>query len=485
LSGSGIPEYLVLFRKWDEEHEDAHEPVRHYKTVKEAVKDGKDERYVLDLPTWQKYASPVWFDIQRTDVLNAKAAKDGSDERHLCLAEGTLVLTKRGYIPIETILPGQDEVLTDSGAWHKVTALAKTRENADVVRVNAHGVPRLIATPDHKVMAKRGYGSHPKRKLCRIQSEWTAAKDLDECYVKAALPPEMESEIDAQEWWVIGRWLADGHIDSRGKQFLVSIGKSKWEEFQNLAKGHIGHVSYNEACGCYQAGLVELSDAARGVMKRCGRGAANKVLPAECISLNQELSEALYQGYMSGDGHKMEDGKETASSVSRALLLGMAMVAQKALGRVAAVYAGRGERDSEICGRKIHCKQEWNMVLSPKYSFSAIEPDGAWKKVKRVEDAGTADVWSIEVETDHSYMAEGCIVKNCPLQRETIRRAVRLFTNPDDIVYSPFGGIGSEPYIALEQGRRAIAVELKESYFEQMVANCKSISEEGEISLFD
>lgn len=156
LSGSGIPEYLVLFRKWDEEHEDEHEPVRHYKTAKEAAKYGKDERYVLDLPTWQKYASPVWFDIPRTDVLNAKAAKDGSDERHIC-----------------------------------------------------------------------------------------------------------------------------------------------------------------------------------------------------------------------------------------------------------------------------------------------------------------------------------------PLQRETIRRAVRLFTNPDDIVYSPFGGIGSEPYIALEQGRRAIAVELKESYFEQMVANCKSISEEGEISLFD
>lgn len=59
----------------------------------------------------------------------------------------------------------------------------------------------------------------------------------------------------------------------------------------------------------------------------------------------------------------------------------------------------------------------------------------------------------------------------CPLQLEVIRRGVMLWTNPGDIVLTPFGGIGSEPYIAVEMGRKAIAVELKESYFRQMVAN--------------
>ena len=46
-----------------------------------------------------------------------------------------------------------------------------------------------------------------------------------------------------------------------------------------------------------------------------------------------------------------------------------------------------------------------------------------------------------------------------------------LWTNPGDIVLTPFGGIGSEPYVALEMGRRAVAVELKDSYYRQMVAN--------------
>lgn len=59
----------------------------------------------------------------------------------------------------------------------------------------------------------------------------------------------------------------------------------------------------------------------------------------------------------------------------------------------------------------------------------------------------------------------------CPLQLEVIQRCVELWTNQNDIVYDPFGGIGSVPYVALTLGRRAIASELKESYYKQMVAN--------------
>ena len=73
----------------------------------------------------------------------------------------------------------------------------------------------------------------------------------------------------------------------------------------------------------------------------------------------------------------------------------------------------------------------------------------------------------------------------CPLQLEVIRRAVKLWSNPDEIVFSPFGGIGSEPYIALEQGRRAVACELKPSYFEQLVRNCTAIADNNQLSFWD
>lgn len=59
----------------------------------------------------------------------------------------------------------------------------------------------------------------------------------------------------------------------------------------------------------------------------------------------------------------------------------------------------------------------------------------------------------------------------CPLQLEVIRRAVKLWTNPGDVVLSPFAGIGSEGYVALEQGRRFVGAELKESYYRMALAN--------------
>ncbi len=59
----------------------------------------------------------------------------------------------------------------------------------------------------------------------------------------------------------------------------------------------------------------------------------------------------------------------------------------------------------------------------------------------------------------------------CPLQLEVIRRGVMLWTNPDDIVLSPFMGIGSEGHVSVQMGRRFVGVELKASYYQQAVRN--------------
>ena len=63
----------------------------------------------------------------------------------------------------------------------------------------------------------------------------------------------------------------------------------------------------------------------------------------------------------------------------------------------------------------------------------------------------------------------------CPLQLDVIRRGVMLWTNPGDIVLSPFMGIGSEGYVAVEMGRRFVGAELKASYYQQAVANLNAV----------
>ena len=62
----------------------------------------------------------------------------------------------------------------------------------------------------------------------------------------------------------------------------------------------------------------------------------------------------------------------------------------------------------------------------------------------------------------------------CPLQLETIERAITLWTNEGDTVLTPFLGIGSEVYESIKMGRFGIGFELKESYFNEAIRNCKS-----------
>ncbi len=66
----------------------------------------------------------------------------------------------------------------------------------------------------------------------------------------------------------------------------------------------------------------------------------------------------------------------------------------------------------------------------------------------------------------------------CPLQLDVIERALTLWSAPDDLVFSPFTGIGSEGYCALQMGRRFVGAELKESYFNAACSNLGSATQQ-------
>lgn len=69
-SRQGLPDYVLVFRKTPSDEKQC-DPV------------GQDAR-LFPVDQWQRWASPVWMDIDQTDVLNVRAAKDADDEKHLC-----------------------------------------------------------------------------------------------------------------------------------------------------------------------------------------------------------------------------------------------------------------------------------------------------------------------------------------------------------------------------------------------------------------
>ncbi len=108
-------------------------------------------------------------------------------------------------------------------------------------------------------------------------------------------------------------------------------------------------------------------------------------------------------------------------------------------------------------------------------------PVSEWQKIASpiwmdINPSDTLQYRSAREHDDERHIA--------PLQLEVIRRGVRLWTNPGDTVLSPFMGIGSEGFVALEQGRKFVGVELKKSYFDQAVKNLDAATKEATQDLF-
>lgn len=446
----------------------------------------------LSKDEWIRDAKGIWWDIQETDTLEGwRTAGDEDDEKHVCLARGSLVLTRDGHKPIEEVAVG-DLVLTHRGRWRPVTA-KRCNGPRDVVSVGAQGVANLRLTPDHRLWTRPGRTTHPRAFAMQADPEWMPASDTLGSYVNLPLPPVEPSPLTPEDWWVIGRWLGDGHLDAHGRAHISCSREETDGLIQKLAAraGSVvtrrtgSQVMVKDRDGRHSTEFM-------ATLLRCGRGAGGKRLPSEALTLDPVRAEALLSGYLSADGHYVERYQRwTASSVSRALLLGMAMVAQRARGVVASVYAGRPAGSAEIEGRTVNTRQDWILSIPPTNLSGFVLDDGAWKKVRAIESAGQEEVWDLQVEEDESFVAEGAVVHNCPLQLEVIRRLVRLYSNPGDVVLDPFAGIGSTQYVALEQGRKARGFELKESYHRQALKNAAKAlqtavrSGPGMLGLFD
>lgn len=121
-----------------------------------------------------------------------------------------------------------------------------------------------------------------------------------------------------------------------------------------------------------------------------------------------------------------------------------------------------GEADVQV--KTDVTNEEWIEFASP-----------VWWDIKETDTLNTAVA---KADKDERHIA--------PLQLGLIDRAVRLWTNPGELVFSPFGGIGSEGYQAIKRGRRFHGIELKPEYWQVACRNLRGAesSTYGQ-SLFD
>ena len=133
----------------------------------------------------------------------------------------------------------------------------------------------------------------------------------------------------------------------------------------------------------------------------------------------------------------------------------------------------------------------------PDYLVTMRKPGENPERVTKTHDGFPVERWQhyaspvwMDIDASDTLQRESAREEKderhiCPLQLGVIRRAIELWTNPGDLVLSPFGGIGSEGYVAIQMGRRAEIIELKRSYWEQAWRNMEQAARIGDqIELF-
>lgn len=133
----------------------------------------------------------------------------------------------------------------------------------------------------------------------------------------------------------------------------------------------------------------------------------------------------------------------------------------------------------------------------PDYLVTMRKPGENPERVTKTHEGFPVDRWQayaspvwMDINPSDTLQKESAREDNderhiCPLQLQVIERGIELWTNPNDVVLSPFAGIGSEIYVAVKMGRRGIGIELKGSYYKQAVANVRAAEKEaGQVGLF-
>lgn len=386
-----------------------------------------------------------------------------------CVARGELVLTRRGHVPIEQVAIG-DEVWTHRNRWRKVTYVWDKGDQS-VVRVTNPGNPSgLLVTPDHKMWARTGTRKMVagKRSIHLDQPAWLPPQDFSERQgeQRATLvsspylfSPEAIPEVErllncawktipplsADLMWIAGLFVAEGYVRASGSETVISVHVDEVDMVLKMA--HLAGIDArpNPATDSVQQVIFPGRSLAAWFTSHFGKLAHGKRLPSWALGMHPDYRTSLLEGLVFGDGHtrgsRRDSEREVSeyTTVSRALAYDVRLLIQS-LGRGSSVSLSRKAGTMVIEGREVasrdtYCVAMW--VSDALKSREVARDELIWAAHYGVEPAGTARVYDIEVEEDHSFVVNGQVVSNCA---RAIGKSVGIqmrawafaFTNPGE-----------------------------------------------------
>lgn len=373
---------------------------------------------------------------------------------HKCIAEGTLISTNKGLVPIEAIKMG-DHVVTSSGQVHVVT-LASHIGNRSILTIVTRGRRTIRCTPEHKIFIER----QGKRQWIEAQNIipgdlliTQAFCDTGDYYL--TLPPVRYQErcgrgradkkitcpsiLDEDLAWWLGVLIGDGsYADRKEGGFWISASSSEVRErFAKITSGWGLHVGQRKTS---KAELFFNSNPLRNWLFNLGIDyvlAPDKRIPPDIFRSRPSVRAAFLQGLFDTDG-SAKRGRIIFTTTSKLIVDGIHLIldslgieARKfrpqpssCIRKGERIYTGKTKYQLKISSHsepqfmrfvgftRSDRNQDW---ASKKWSFDKSNKSSLipyTDEVCEISSGGTSEVYDLEVESEHNFYANGILVSN-------------------------------------------------------------------------
>ena len=360
-----------------------------------------------------------------------------------CFTAGHMVLTDKGYKPIEDIEVG-DMVLTHKNRFRKV--LATGSKVAPVRRLKVGSCLELTGTETHPFPTRDQYSAYKPSTGGMVK----ALTDVNRVEMKDLVPDKSHlginclqtsediPELTDEELWYYGRYIADGHCqiykrkhrqNSYQYAVILSIGSSKLDDFFAHTP-NMTYTCYNHTQSVYRVCIYSKEMCERIEEFGFGRYADEKVIPMKFLNLPAERLKILLEGYFSGDGCKIKNGM-TCTTISKELALSLQMAVLKVYGVNANITMPKIAPTKVLEGRTINQRPQYVVTFhytSSCATRSRLVENQMWFPVTSVSEIiGEETVYNMTVDEDHSYTVNNVCAFNCtfwsiaqqPEKRET------------------------------------------------------------------
>jgi DNA (cytosine-5)-methyltransferase 1 len=378
-----------------------------------------------------------------------------------CFPKGTLVLTDKGYMPIEEVSSGM-KVLTHKGRWRKVTATGSKLGETVILKGNHYG---LECTPNHPIYSsgeRKDYSclendKHRNQILLTDEKDWIPAGEMkghlwgvpnhaDALPIPSPIYSSWKEKkcppLSEKLFYFVGRWLGDGWVcngqragrpdgETYGKIFLCD----SYDKEEELIKT-VRAVSKRYTIEHARTG-VKISFCSRvfteWLTDNFGQYASGKTLPAWVFGMQESWRAALLKGLLDSeplqskgsalmfverisDGYKVKNHEceYRITTVSKRLAESVRLLGEMQ-GYSTTVFFVKTPDTTVIEGRTIRQKDYYTveLVRSAKKPHLSDNLHG-WYRVRSVTPTHEVKpVYNLTVEEDNSYIADGIAVHNC------------------------------------------------------------------------